>query len=210
MSTDTPDVERAIVSGFADAVEQAYEALTRFDQHSGDGDFGDNLRGGVRIATERIATASESPLTVLGSVFLDEVGGTSGPLLGLLFTEAAVAVADDPGSASRWASGLAAGLAAITRVGEAAVGDRTLVDALAPAVESLTETQDFAAAAQAATTGAHDTADMRARMGRASYLGDRARGEPDPGAMGIALFLWVVAGVVTGTSPTPPLEGLGQ
>jgi dihydroxyacetone kinase-like protein len=209
MTTATPDVERAIVTGLADAVERAYDSLTRLDQHSGDGDFGDNLRGGVRIAAERMTTAPESPLTVLGSVFLDEVGGTSGPLLGLLFTEVAVAVADDPASASRWATGLAAGLAAITRVGEAAVGDRTLVDALAPAVESLTQTEDFAAAAQAAATGAHGTADMRARMGRASYLGDRARGEPDPGAMGIALFLWVVAGVVTGSSPAPPL-GLGQ
>lgn len=211
MTTATPDFERSIVSGFADAVEQAYESLTRFDQYSGDGDFGDNLRGGVRVAAERMTTAAESPLTMLGSVFLDEVGGTSGPLLGLLFTETAVAVADDPASASRWAAGLAAGLAAITRVGEAAVGDRTLVDALAPAVETLTQTANFDAAAQAAATGARDTADMRARMGRASYLGDRARGEPDPGAMGIALFLWVVASVVTGSSPTPPLDcGLGQ
>lgn len=211
MSTVTTELERAIVTGFADAVELAYDALTRFDQHSGDGDFGDNLRGGVRMAVEHMATATESPLTVLGSVFLDEVGGTSGPLLGLLFTEAAVAVAGDPGSAGKWTTGLAAGLAAITRVGEAEVGDRTMVDALAPAVESLAQTGDFAAAAQAAATGAHDTADMRARMGRASYLGDRARGEPDPGAMGIAIFLWVVAGVVTGSSPTPPSDcGLRQ
>jgi len=211
MTTATPEFERTIVTGFADAVELAYDSLTRYDRHSGDGDFGDNLRGGVRIAAERMTTAAESPLTVLGSVFLDEVGGTSGPLLGLLFTEAAVAVADDPGSASRWATGLAAGLAAITRVGEAAVGDRTMVDALAPAVETLSRTEDFGATADAAAAGARGTADLRARMGRASYLGERAKGEPDPGAMGIALFLWVVASVVTGSAPTPPLDcGLGQ
>ncbi|MCV7424315.1 dihydroxyacetone kinase subunit L [Mycobacterium yunnanensis] len=209
------ELERAVVTGFADAVEKAYDVLTRLDQHSGDGDFGDNLRGGVRIAVERTSTAAgpdaESPLTVLGSVFLDEVGGTSGPLLGLLFTEAAVAVADDPGSAGRWATGLAAGLAAVTRVGEAQVGDRTMVDALAPAVETLTRTEDFVAAADAAADGARRTADLRARMGRASYLGERAKGEPDPGAMGAALFLWVVARVVTGSTPTPPLDcGLDQ
>ena len=66
MTTATPDLERVIVTGLADAVERAYESLTRLDQHSGDGDFGDNLRGGVRIATERMTTASETPLTVLG------------------------------------------------------------------------------------------------------------------------------------------------
>jgi dihydroxyacetone kinase len=201
-----PDIERDIVTGFADAVELAYESLTRFDQHSGDGDFGDNLRGGVRAATRRLGEASASPLTVLGSVFLDEVGGTSGPLLGLLFTEIAVAVAAEPGSVSAWANGLAAGLSAITRVGEAAVGDRTMVDALAPAVESLRQTGDFASAAQAAATGAHATSSMRARMGRASYVGERAKGEPDPGAAGVALFLWVVATVLTRSSVTPPLD----
>ncbi|MEU0497568.1 dihydroxyacetone kinase subunit DhaL [Mycobacterium sp. NPDC006124] len=207
--TAATELERAVVAGFADAVERAYDVLTRLDQHSGDGDFGDNLRGGVRIATERLATASganqESPLTALGSVFLDDVGGTSGPLLGLLFTEVAVAVADDPGSASRWATGLAAGLAAITRVGEAEVGDRTMVDALAPAVETLSRTEDLAAAADAAAAGARGTADLRARMGRASYLGERAKGEPDPGAMGVALFMWVVAGAVTGSAVASPL-----
>jgi dihydroxyacetone kinase-like protein len=204
--TSAPSLERDIVIGFADAVAVACDSLTRLDQHSGDGDFGDNLRGGVVMATQRLADVAASPLSVLGAVFLDEVGGTSGPLLGLLFTEIAVAVADDAGSASAWAEGLTAGLAAIVRVGEAAAGDRTLVDALAPAAESLSATGDFVAAAQAAAEGAHATASMRARMGRASYLGDRAKGEPDPGAMGVALFLWVVASVVTRSSIDPPLD----
>ena len=206
VNVDAPDLEREIVTGFADAVELAYESLTRFDQHSGDGDFGDNLRGGVRAASQRLARGSESPLTVLGSVFLDEVGGTSGPLLGLLFTEIAVAVADEPGSVSGWTNGLAAGLAAITRVGEASVGDRTMVDALAPALESLRGTGDLVSAAHAAASGAHATASIRARMGRASYVGERAKGEPDPGAAGVALFLWVVATVLTRASITPPLD----
>lgn len=211
LDSTAADLERAIVSGFADAVALAHESLTRFDQHSGDGDFGDNLQGGVTAAVERLSDATTSPLTVLGSVFLDEVGGTSGPLLGLLFTEIAVAVAEAPGSVSRWATGLAAGLSAITRVGEAAVGDRTMVDALAPAVESLRDTGDFAAAAGAAVEGAHATAAMRARMGRASYVGERAKGEPDPGAAGVALFMWVVATVLTRTSIAPPLDcGLEQ
>lgn len=214
--TGTSDVERDVVTGFADAVGAAYDCLTRFDQHSGDGDFGDNLRGGVAIAVRRLEGASESPLSVLGEVFLDDVGGTSGPLLGLLFTEVAVAVADGPESAEAWSVGLGAGLAAIMRVGEAAIGDRTMVDALSPAVESLSATGDFIAAADAAAEGSRATASMRARMGRASYLGERAKGEPDPGAAGVALFLWVVASVITRASVTPPLDcgledlGLGR
>lgn len=201
-----PNLQRDIVIGFADAVAAAYETLTRLDQHSGDGDFGDNLRGGVVMARHRLDDDPASPLSVLGAVFLDEVGGTSGPLLGLLFTEIAVAVADDAESASAWAEGLSAGLAAIVRVGEAAAGDRTMVDALIPAAESFTETGNFASAAQAAAEGAHATASMRARMGRASYVGDRAKGEPDPGAMGVALFLWVVASAVTRSTVDPPLN----
>ncbi|BBY28557.1 DAK2 domain-containing protein [Mycolicibacterium sediminis] len=214
MSVD--DIQRDIVTGFADAVSAAHDQLTRLDQHSGDGDFGDNLWGGMVVAAERLVDTTESPLAVLGAVFLDEVGGTSGPLLGLLFTEIAVAVADDPGSADAWADGLGAGLAAIVRVGEAATGDRTLVDALAPAAETLSATGDFASAAESAARGARATASMRARMGRASYVGDRAKGEPDPGAVGVALFLWVVATVLTGSSVMPPLDcgledlGLGR
>ncbi|TRW88872.1 dihydroxyacetone kinase subunit L [Mycolicibacterium sp. 018/SC-01/001] len=202
MSSD--DVERRIVMGFVDAVEQAHPALTRFDQRSGDGDFGDNLRGGMRAVVHRLDQSEESPLSVLGSVFLDEVGGTSGPLLGLLFTEIAVAVRDRPSVAAAWATGLSAGLRAITRVGEAAPGDRTMIDAIAPAVETLSESSDMSAAAQAAEDGARRTADMRARMGRASYLGDRAKGEPDPGAAGFALFLWAVSSVVDGTTTPAP------
>lgn len=200
------DLERDIVVGFADAVAVAHERLTQFDQHSGDGDFGDNLRGGVVAATQRLADTASSPLSVLGAVFLDDVGGTSGPLLGLLFTEIAVAVHADPTSADAWAEGLSAGLSAIVRVGEAAVGDRTMVDALAPAVESLRATGDFVSAAQAAAQGARASASMRARMGRASYVGDRAKGEPDPGAAGVALFLWVVASVLTRSRVDPPLD----
>lgn len=204
--TTARNPERDIVFGFAAAVGVAHDRLTRFDQHSGDGDFGDNLRGGVDVATQRLADGAPSPLSALGAVFLDEVGGTSGPLLGLLFTEVAVAVAADPESAGAWADGLSAGLAAIVRVGEAAVGDRTMVDALEPAARSLRATHDFGAAAQAAAQGAHATATMRARMGRASYVGDRAKGQPDPGAAGVALFLWVVARVLTQSNVTPPID----
>jgi phosphoenolpyruvate---glycerone phosphotransferase subunit DhaL len=202
---NTADILRA----YADDVADAHAALTDLDRHSGDGDFGDNLRGGLRRA---VAVREERPdtdaLAVLGEVFLDEVGGTSGPLFGLLFTELAHAVADD--REGGWATGAAAGLAAIQRVGEAQVGDRTLVDALAPAVTALqADPADLAGAARAAVEGARDTAELQARMGRASYVGERAKGAPDPGAVGTALFFRALARVAAPDAEVPsPLEAV--
>lgn len=183
-----------VLRRYAEAVGAAHGELTRLDQASGDGDFGDNLRSGLqRVLAELDAgkAAEEHGFDVAGRVFLDEVGGTSGPLFGLLFTEIARALRDDPGGG--WARGAAAGLAAIQRVGEAEVGDRTLVDALAPAVAELERGAGFAAAARAAAEGARATADLRARRGRASYVGERARGLPDPGAVGVALLFEALA-----------------
>lgn len=158
--------------------------------------------------------AAAGPLEAAASAFLDEVGGTSGPLFGLLFQELAAALrsgaAADPTGAL--AAGVRGGLAAIQRVGEAEVGDKTLVDALAPAATVLAGSPRGAAdpgraladAARAAWQGVHDTARITARRGRASYLGDRAAGVPDPGAVGIALLFTAAAGPVTTLSPLLP------
>jgi dihydroxyacetone kinase-like protein len=188
---------------YADAAAGAHTELTALHRQSGDGDFGDNLRGGLRQAVAVLEGRPDADaLAVLGEVFLDEVGGTSGPLFGLLFTEIARAVATDP--VGGWATGSAAGLRAIQRVGEAQVGDRTLVDALAPAVAALeADPADLVGAARAATEGALSTADLRARMGRASYVGDRAKGRPDPGAVGTALFFRSVAMVASPDTDLP-------
>jgi len=147
------------------------------------------------------------PLEAAAAAFLDEVGGTSGPLFGLLFQELAAAVraAGAEASTADLAAGTAGGLAAIQRVGEAEVGDKTLVDALAPAAAALSTSasaatdpyQALASAARAAWQGVHATATSTARRGRASYLGDRAAGVPDPGAVGVALLFSCAAGPVT-------------
>ncbi|MEJ8281590.1 DAK2 domain-containing protein [Pseudonocardia spirodelae] len=190
----------AVLARFAEAVEAGHGTLTDLDQHSGDGDFGDNLRAGVRHA---VALAGRGPLRgfgALGEVFLDEVGGTSGPLLGLLFSEIARALACGSADAAAFAAGARAGLTAIQRVGEAEEGDRTMVDALAPAVAALGR-DGYAAAAAAALEGARRTAGLSARHGRASYLGERARGAADPGAVGVALLFHVVAGVAEPGAP---------
>jgi dihydroxyacetone kinase len=225
-----------VLRRYAADVEAAHAELTRLDQLSGDGDFGDNLRSGLRRVIDeldRSGTAGHG-FDVAGQVFLDDVGGTSGPLFGLLFTEIGRALDGDKpvgrtldgdmpvgraldgdmpvgraldGDVPSWAAGAAAGLAAIQRVGEAEVGDCTLVDALVPAVAALESdgAGAFARAAAAAADGARSTAELRARLGRASYVGERARGVADPGAVGVALLFRALAEVEEpGSGIAPP------
>jgi phosphoenolpyruvate---glycerone phosphotransferase subunit DhaL len=179
-------------------VAAAEPTLTALDEASGDGDFGSNLDEGLDRAQALGAGWSS-----LVEVFLDEVGGTSGPLFGLLFQQVALAAADTEDYLPALGRGLAEGLAAIQRVGEAEVGDRTLVDALAPAVDALRAAPDDAAGmVAAAVDGALATADIKARRGRSSYVGDKALGHPDPGAVGLALLLAVLAEPVLGQDAT--------
>ncbi|MDX6330203.1 MAG: phosphoenolpyruvate---glycerone phosphotransferase subunit DhaL [Streptomycetaceae bacterium] len=190
---------------YAEAADTAHRALTALDQISGDGDFGDNLREGLRWTVAALDARPQEPaMAVAGSVFLDKVGGTSGPLIGLLLSAISRALSDASDEREGWATGVREGLAAIQRVGEAEPGDRTMVDALVPARDALVAGASYAEAARAALAGAAATADIRARRGRASYVGDRALGTPDPGATGIALLFWALARVAE------PDSGLGE
>ncbi|PPJ25537.1 dihydroxyacetone kinase subunit L [Nocardia nova] len=178
----------------------AEPALTTLDEITGDGDFGVNLREGLSEVADRLATPdSPAPWDTLRAVFLDEVGGTSGPLFGLLFQSLGTRATRSDSYIDALRTGLSDGLAAIQRVGEAEVGDRTMVDALAPAAAALNGDVDIAAMVSVAVDGALSTAPLRARRGRASYLGERAVGHPDPGAVGVALLLCVLAEPVSGT-----------
>ncbi|MFE2938935.1 dihydroxyacetone kinase subunit DhaL [Streptomyces sp. NPDC059255] len=192
---------------FGAAAKAVEGELTALDQRAGDGDFGANLvsgMNGVRDALDAPTSGPRTPaapLATAAQVFLDHVGGTSGPLFGLLFQElaAAVAAADGAPGTAELAAGTAAGAAAVQRVGEAEVGDKTMVDALVPAAEALaralladpTGGDPVGAlhhAAVAAHRGARATSGLRARRGRASYTGDHSRGVPDPGALAVALL----------------------
>ncbi|MBH5338647.1 dihydroxyacetone kinase subunit L [Streptomyces pactum] len=194
---------RSWIQRFADSVSATEPELTVLDQRAGDGDFGTNLRTGLALAARELAALPDGPLPAAAPLeataraFLDGVGGTSGPLFGLLFQElsTAVAAAGPSVRVAALAAGTGAGLAAIQRVGEAVPGDKTLVDALAPAARELQRfspagrpDRALAAAARGAWQGVQSTTLLRAHRGRASYLGDRASGVPDPGAVGVALF----------------------
>ncbi len=156
--------------------------LTELDRVAGDGDFGDNLLAGVVAARSRHG----SDLARLAGGFLDAVGGTSGPLFGLLFQELA--------AAPDWRDGLTPAVNAISRVGDARAGDRTLLDALIPAAATADAGGDDEAIVRAALDGAIATTRLTARRGRAVYLDERVLGYADAGAVGIVLVLQWLTG----------------
>lgn len=162
------------------------DELTRLDQVVGDGDLGAALARGARawLAQPGEGSAAQQ-LRRLADQVRREVGGTSGPLyaIGLLRTSEALAGGAD------WPDAFTAGVTAISDLGGAEVGDRTMIDALRPA--AFVADQGIDAALEAAREGAEATRQQIARRGRSSYLGDRVVGHPDPGA--VAVTVWLAA-----------------
>jgi dihydroxyacetone kinase len=193
---------------------QAEPTLTEMDQRVGDGDLGISLSRAAHTMLQEIDTyPSESTpgavLRALSAMIRRVVGGTSGPLYAVMLLRAAVVLEQtgkDP--ANDWAAAFSAGVAALMELGGAHPGDRTMVDALQPAAAALqaalarsgasaTQIDDaLKAAVNAATEGAEKTASMSPRLGRSSYVGDRALGFADPGAHAVALWLAAIRGVL--------------
>ncbi|MFJ2029567.1 dihydroxyacetone kinase subunit DhaL [Streptosporangium sp. NPDC087985] len=186
------------------------DRLTRLDAAIGDADHGTNLDRGFTAVTQALAgTEPGSPgalLAMVGSTLIRKVGGASGPLYGMAFREAGKALGDTcEVSVAELSTALEAALAGIQRLGSAAEGDKTMVDALAPAVRALAQaaregkepSAAVGAAASAALAGAQATVPMQARKGRASYLGPRSVGHEDPGAASTALIVGALRAVVT-------------
>ena len=178
------------VSAFIDRVEAGHEQLTDLDRLAGDGDFGDNLLAAVRRA-KAAQSESTQPFRALTLAFMD-AGGTSGPLLGMWFRAFSRTVSD-PLAVEDVAKAASDGLLAIQQAAGARVGDNTMVDAMAPAVDALDgATGDvgdvLARVAEAAAAGAESTGALLGRKGRSSYVGDHALGVVDPGALAIAWF----------------------
>jgi len=168
--------------------------LNHLDSRVGDGDTGSTMATGARSILSRIdALPLNDPaatMAAIGEVLGTSMGGSSGVLLSIFFTAASKAMAEK----ADLAAALLAGLDRMTFYGGAAVGDRTMVDALAPALAAL-RSGGVAAAASAAAAGAESTKAMRkARAGRASYIGEKdLEGVPDPGAVAVAGVFEVAA-----------------
>jgi dihydroxyacetone kinase-like protein len=191
---------RAWIERFAGVFADSRERLDDLDRQSGDGDFGTNLESAMeRVAQGLESAPAETPGAVLGVVaraFM-HTGGTSGPLFGMWFTQLSRAAGAEAAiGLAELAAGAGAGLAGIQRLGGAQPGDKTMVDAMAPAAAALADAAAGGAAvadglaqtAAAARAGADATAPMLARRGRASYVGEAARGVCDPGALTVAML----------------------
>jgi phosphoenolpyruvate---glycerone phosphotransferase subunit DhaL len=206
MSASYDDVLRWIRK-FAAEVEANKEYLTQLDAAVGDGDHGINMQRGMSAVLAKVDTqAGEQDvgalLKTVGMTLVSTVGGAGGPLYGTLFLQMGTAAAGKSElSPDDWAAALEAGIAGVQARGKAEPGDKTMIDALLPALDALRAAQEdgtelgdaLRRSADAAAEGMRATIPLEARKGRASYLGPRSVGHQDPGATSSMLLLEVAA-----------------
>ncbi len=184
------------------SVRAERDYLVQLDAAIGDGDHGTNMTRGFEAVVQALDADGGSPpgklLILAGRTLVSTVGGASGPLWGSALRSGGRVLGDQTiFDAQQLVEVLAAALASVKDLGTAAVGDKTMVDALEPAVDTLrTRVADGASldealadAAGAAESGMRATIPLQARKGRASYLGERSVGHQDPGATSTALIL---------------------
>jgi len=201
------------ISRFGAAIAEKREWLTELDSAIGDADHGANMARGMTAVTEKLGagapTGIDDLLKTVGMTLVSSVGGASGPLYGTFFlrmgmSAGAVSSLDGPALAAA----LRAGLEGIVARGKPEAGDKTLFDAMAPAVDALDDalasgasvSEGARAAADAAAAGRDATLPLVARKGRASYLGERSAGHLDPGAASTAILFETLADAIAGAS----------
>ena len=206
---------RAALLAAADAVDAARAELGALDGAAGDGDHGMSMSIGGRNLRRRLealpAEASDAELVRAAAAAMSAVGGAIGPLYDAALNAVARVLEDrgEPAVVAHLRGAADAAERAVMDLGGAAPGDKTLVDALHPLVESLRTSDEagqelaaaVASAIEAAESGAAGTAGMVARVGRASRLGERSRGLPDAGATSLAI---VVRAMVDGWRTATP------
>lgn len=199
------DLLVAWLSRFRDLVTENRDYLTELDSAIGDADHGANMARGMGAVMEKLggqhASTVDELLKGVGMTLVTSVGGASGPLYGTLFlrmgmTAGAVETLD----ATTLGAALRAGLEGVVARGKAQAGDKTMFDAMEPALAAYDDASaggDISAAttaaAAAAVTGRDATVDLVARKGRASYLGERSAGHLDPGATSTAFLFQALA-----------------
>ncbi|MFD5231142.1 dihydroxyacetone kinase subunit DhaL [Streptomyces collinus] len=186
------DFFRRWMTATAASVDREAERLTALDSPIGDADHGSNLQRGftavVAVLEKEAPGTPGAVLTLAGRQLISTVGGASGPLYGTLLRRTGKALGDaGEVSAEQLAEAFRAGVDAVMTLGGAAPGDKTMIDALVPAVDALGDS--FTAARTAAEEGAVATTPLQARKGRASYVGERSIGHQDPGATSAALLI---------------------
>ena len=200
------DLDAATVSNWMREIESVIRAerdhLVQLDAAIGDGDHGTNMLRGFEAVVQALGADSGSPpgrlLVLAGRTLVSSVGGASGPLWGSALRSGGRVLGDQATfEGQELVEVLAAALASVKDLGAASPGDKTMVDALEPAVDTLRERVAAGApladaldeACAAAEAGSRATIPMQARKGRASYLGERSIGHQDPGATSTGLIL---------------------
>lgn len=190
-----------IVLAMADRIIENRAYLSEIDGKIGDGDHGVNMAKGFGMAAERLKGQNQSlsaSLDTLGTVLMTEIGGSMGPLYGVMFTEFAEKLDSiEAIDSTAYSRALHAGLEGIQSIGSAKVGDKTLLDTLVPAIEAFDAAnaagKSFAdaldALVAAAEAGRDSTLNLVAKIGRASRLGERSLGVLDAGATSCAIIL---------------------
>jgi dihydroxyacetone kinase-like protein len=210
VSISASDV-RAWIARYATDVAEHRAELVKLDTAIGDGDHGTNMDRGMRKAVEKLDSLESddigSVLKTVGMALVSSVGGAAGPLYGTLFLQMGTASGGrDELDLGGWADALGAGVKGVQARGKAEPDDKTMVDALLPAVAALRDAQRDGAAlgealrrsAAAAEEGMRATIPLEARKGRASYLGPRSAGHQDPGATSTYLLLSAAAATFGG------------
>ena len=191
------------LEGSAVTLHEQRDYLTQLDAAIGDADHGTNMDRGFASVVEKLGQLDGSTppgrvLVTAGSTLVSTVGGASGPLWGTALRRAGRSLGDGATfDGSQLALALEAALAGVVELGAAQPGDKTMVDALEPAVRTVLSQLDagsptesaVTAACEAAEAGMHDTVPLQASKGRASYLGERSIGHQDPGATSTVLIL---------------------
>lgn len=199
MTVLTTEELRGMMRAISEKLSQYREELDQLDAALGDGDHGTGVSLGFQATLDPISTA-DTPTAVWKAAampLMNRIGGTSGALMGTLFLKGAMAIDNtETITPAQFAAMWQAGRDGVAQRGQAQPGDKTMLDALTPGVDALTEqlaggaafTEALRAAADAAQKGAEATATMQARHGRAKYIGERAIGHIDAGARSVALM----------------------
>jgi phosphoenolpyruvate---glycerone phosphotransferase subunit DhaL len=194
------------IQEYASTIAENKDYLTELDSAIGDADHGTNMNRGMSAVMEKVDGATGQDvgglLKTVGMTLVSKVGGAGGPLYGTLFMQMGSATTGKSElSMEDWARAVDAGLKGVQARGKAEPGDKTMIDALAPAAETLskaaadgaTMSDALSSAARAAEDGMKATIPLVARKGRASYLGERSAGHQDPGATSSFLLMKTAA-----------------
>ena len=187
----------SIIQNATQTLVDHLEELTALDQAIGDGDHGLNMKRGAQAIQAKLSDMEGSglnaSLTVMGKTCVSTIGGSSGPVFGTLLITLGKQLPANP-QAADFADAVRSSIEALTRLGKAQVGQKTLLDVLDPVQKTLAQGGEdlLNRIRQCANDSALATADMDATRGRSSFLGDRAKGHIDPGSRSMALIIGAV------------------